>query len=101
MDVIKFFGGLVIGLECVVLQRPRWRNPVGMPDFIKVPLAQPQQDGTIDLAVAAHEIMQAGMKAFAVRAVPGLGCLIARIHEYGLAVPILAFAGQVAAALQQ
>jgi hypothetical protein len=41
------------------------------------------------------------MKAFAVGAVPDLGCLIARIHEYGLAVPILAFAGQVAAALQQ
>ena len=101
MNVIKFFGSLVIGLKRVVLQRPSRGNPVGMPDFIEVPLAQPQQDGAIDFAVAAHEIMQAGMKILAVGAVPGLECLIARIDEYGLAVPILTFAGQVVTALEK
>ena len=49
-----------------------------VPDFAEVALAQPQQDGAIDLAVAADEIMQARMKAAAVRAVPGLVRLIAR-----------------------
>src|ERR1700685_323518 len=101
VNVVKFFGRLVMGLERVVLQRPGRGNPVRMPDFIEVAFPQPQQNGAVDLAVAAHEIMKAGMKAFAVGAVPGLWCLIARIHKYGLAVPILAFARQVAAALQQ
>src|ERR1700730_16158873 len=97
VNVVEFFGRLVIGHERVVLQRTCWRNPVQMPDFIEVAFSQPQQNGSVDLAVAAYKIVKAGMKAFAVGAVPGLGCLIARIHKYGLAVPILAFARQVAA----
>lgn len=101
VNVVKFFGRLVMGLERIVLQRPGRGNPVRVPDFVEVAFSEPQQNGAVYLTVAAHEIMKARMKAFAVRAVPGLRRLIASIHEYGLAVPILAFARQVAAALQQ
>src|SRR5581483_8930883 len=100
MNIIEFFGSLVIGLKGVILQRPCRRNTVRMPDFIKIPLTEPQQNGTVDLAVAAHEIMKSGMKALAVGAIPSLRCLIARVHEHRLAVPILAFAWQVATPLQ-
>ena len=101
VNVVEFLGRLVIGFKRVVLQRPGWRNPVRMPDFVKVPLTEPQQDGAVDFAIAANEIMKAGMKTLAVRAVPSLRCLIARVHEHRLAVPILAFARQVATPLQK
>jgi hypothetical protein len=99
--VIKFLCGLIIGLERVVLQWPCRRYPVGMSDLIEVLLSKPQQNGTINLAVAAYEIVKAGMKALSIRAVPSLRRLIARVHEHCLAVPILAFAGEVTAALQK
>ena len=38
----------------------------------EVAFSQPQQNGAIDLAVAADKIVKAGMKAFAVGTVPGL-----------------------------
>ena len=72
-----------------------------MPNLVKVSLSEPQQNSSIHLAVATNEIMKAGMKALAIRAVPDLRRLIARIYEHRLAVPILAFTGQVAAALEK
>src|ERR1700728_2716943 len=72
-----------------------------MSNLLKVSLSEPQQNGSIYLAVAANEIMKAGMEALTIRAVPSLRRLIARIQEDRLAVPILAFTGQVAAALEQ
>ena len=63
--MVKLFCRLVIRFERVVLQWPRRRNSVWMPDFIEVALSQPQQNGSVDLAVAAHKVMQAGVKALA------------------------------------
>src|SRR5579871_5549015 len=101
VNAIEFFGSLVIRLERVVLQRPCGGNAVGMPDLIEVSLPEPQEDSAIDLAVAADKIMQPRMKGLAIRTVPSLLCLIARIYEYGLAVPILAFSRQIATALEE
>ena len=101
MHVIELLGGLIIRLKRVVLERPRRRDAVRMPDLIEVLLAQPQQHRPIHLAVAAHKIVQARMKRLAVRAVPGFHRLIAGIDENRFGVPVFALARQVVTALQQ
>ena len=70
VDVIEFFRGLVVRFKCIVFQRPRWRNSIGMSDFVEVPLPQAQQHGTVDLAVAADKVVKSGVKALAIGTVP-------------------------------
>src|SRR5665213_2820487 len=72
-----------------------------MADFAEIALAQPQQHGAIDLAIAADEIMQARVKAASLAAVPPLFRLVMALDENLARVPIRALARKIVAAFKQ
>jgi hypothetical protein len=84
----KLLGFGIVRLEYRVFQRPRRRHPVLMDQFVEIPFSHPEQGRAIDLGITADEIMQAGMKAPAVGAIPNLLRLIGCIDKNGLRIPI-------------
>src|SRR6185437_14138135 len=101
VDMVELLGRLIVGFEGVVPDRPAGRDAIRMAYFAEVAIPQPQQYGAIDLAVAAHEVMKSRVKRLPVGTVPGLLGLVAGIDEHRLSIPVLAFARQIAAALQK
>ena len=100
VHVEELLGARVVGLEHVVGERPGGRDAVGVDDLAEVLGAQPEQRPAVDLAVAADEIVQPGVEGLAAGAVPGLLRLILAVDEHRRRVPVLAFALEVGAALE-
>src|SRR5665213_173505 len=91
----------VIGFEDGILQRPRRRNAVLVPDLVEVALPHAKECSAVDLRIAANVVMQAWMEAFAILAVPGLVRLIGAINEDGLRIPVCGRAWEIVTALEK
>ena len=100
VHVVQRLGLRVVRLEHVVAQRPRWRDPVLVPQLAEVAFAQAEQGGAIHFGIAADEIVQAGMKRAAVAAVPRFLRLVGGVDEDGLGIPVAPRARQIVAAFQ-
>src|SRR5262245_1254263 len=72
-----------------------------MLDDAEVLPAQPQERGAVELGVATHEVVGAGMKFPAVPVEPRVCDVVATIHDDGLRIPVLLLARHVVAALEQ
>jgi hypothetical protein len=70
-------------------------------DLAEVPLAQAEQDRTVELRVAADEVLLVGLEGAAVLVVPELAGKVAVVDKDLTAIPVLWLARQVAATLQQ
>jgi hypothetical protein len=72
-----------------------------VPDIAEVALAEAEEDGAVDLRVAADEVLRVRPEGDAVLVVPALGRDVALLAEDLLRVPVLGLARQVAAALEE
>jgi hypothetical protein len=70
-------------------------------NLAEIPLTQAEEDGSVELGVAADEVLLVGFEGLAVLVVPKLVGQVPVLLEDLAAVPVLWFARQVAAALQQ
>ena len=89
--------GVACGIGTATL--PTASNP--SPDLAEIPLAQPQEDGAVELRIAPDVVVDARMERLAVLVVPSLPGLVLVVDEHGLAVPVVLLARQVAAPFQQ
>ena len=100
MHMIKPLRLGVVGRQVLVGERPGRRDPVGVPHNPEIALAQPQQHRAVHFRIAADPVVYAGMERLAVFIVPGLVRLIAFAGEDRFAAPVLPFARQIVAALE-
>jgi hypothetical protein len=101
-DLVEILRLVVPGLQVGVRDRPRRRDPVDVPDPAEVALAQPEQDGTVDLRVAPDVVVLLGGERLAGRVVdPLAGVVVALGHPDLGGVPVLRLARQVVAAFEE
>ena len=89
----------VVGLEILIGDRPRRREAAVVVNLAEVPLTQAEQDRSVELGVAADEVLLVGLEGLAILVVPDLIGQVAVLLEDLAAVPVLWLARQVAAAL--
>ena len=86
---------VVPGLEVGVGQRPGRRDAVQLLDLPEIALPEPEQDGPLDLGVAAHVVVLLGREPLAgagVRPVPRI--VVAQVDPDRLGVPVLRSRGR-------
>ena len=72
VDVVERLGLAVPGLEVVVAQGPRRRDPVDVLQLAEVLRPQPVQGGPVELRGAAHVVVDLRLEGLAVGVVPGV-----------------------------
>src|SRR6185312_9419130 len=72
-----------------------------MLNLAEIPLTQPEEDGSVELRIAADEVLLMWLEGLSVLVVPDLVRQVAVLQEDLSAVPVLRLARQVAATLQQ
>jgi hypothetical protein len=70
-----------------------------MLNLAEIPLTQPEEDGSVELRVAADEVLLVWLEGLSVLVVPDLVGQVAVLQEDLSAVPVLWLARQVAATL--
>src|SRR5262249_42237788 len=88
MHEIELLRLCVVGLEVLIGDRPRRREPAVVLDLAEVPLAQAEQDSPVELCVAADEVLLVGLEGLAVRVVPELAGQVAVVDKDLAAVPV-------------
>ena len=101
VHLVEPLGLGVPGLELVVAQRPGRRDPVHVLNLAEVRGPQPVQRGAVHLGGPADVVVHLRLERFAVRVVPGVVGDVFPVHEHGLRVPVVHFAGQEIAAFQE
>src|SRR5215469_5966231 len=96
VDAIQVFGSAVIRLQLLIADRPGRRDPAVMLDLAEILLAQSDQSRPVKFGIPANEIVRAGMKFLAVLVVPRFLDVVFALTDYGLSVPIVFLARDVA-----
>ena len=65
VDLVELLGLGVVGLEHVVADRPRGRDPAVVLELAEVALPQPVQRGAVELRRAADEVVDLGLERLA------------------------------------
>src|SRR3954447_10303078 len=98
---VEPFGLRVVGLELGVRDRPCRRDAAVVIDRFEVTLAKAEERSSVDLRVAADDVVRLGAERSAVLVIPALGGVVSLAAEDLPGVPVLALAREVAAALEQ
>src|SRR6185295_12768995 len=72
-----------------------------MVDHAEILPTQAQERGTVELGVAAHEVVRTGVKFLALAVEPRILDVVAPVHDDGMRIPVLLLARHVVAALQE
>ena len=101
VHLIHLLGLGVVGLHLLVADGPGRRDAVVVLEFAEILFAQAVQRRAIHLGGAAHEVVDAGLKGLAVLVTPSVAGDIAVLDEHLFGAPVLGFALQPVAALEQ
>jgi hypothetical protein len=93
-------GLVVVGREVGKLDRPGRRDAAAVLRLLEVALAQPHQRRAVEGGVAADPVVGVGRERVTVLVVPLLLGAVAVLDEHRLGTPVLRFARQVLAALE-
>ena len=94
VHLVEILGLRVVGLEVVVADRPRGRDPAVVLQLAEVRLPQPVQRRSVELRRSAHEVVDLGLEGFPLLVVPGVLRDVSVVDEDGGGVPILGLSGQ-------
>ena len=99
VHVVEPLGRGVVRLELGIRDRPCGRQPTGMAHLAEVRFAHAQERRAVELGVAAHEIVRAGLELVALAVQPALGVVVAAFEHRRLGAPVLCFTLHVVATL--
>src|SRR6266511_32104 len=101
MDLIEVFSLRVVRLELVVADRPRGRDAAVMADLAEVLFAKPEERGAVKLGVATDVVVRVRMERSAILVLPHFFGVIFRFDVDRPRTPIVLFAPNVVAPLEQ
>ena len=100
VDLVEMLRRRVVGLHVVIRDGPRRRDPVVMPELPEVLGPEPVERRPVELRRPADRVVDARLERLVLVVVPGLLRHVPVLDEDLLRVPVLGFAGQPVAALE-
>ena len=101
VHLVEMLGARVVRLQVLVADRPRRRDPAVVAELAEVLAAEPEQRRAVELGVAAHEVVLAGLEFLAVPVAPVLRVVVAALQHDRAGLPVLPLARRVVAALEE
>ena len=93
MRLVKDLGFVVVRLVVAVFQRPLERDPIFVPDLVKVALPQSEEGGAIHLGVTADPVSSLRVQWLAVAILPNFVGMIAVLAKDRFGIPVLFLLG--------
>src|SRR5262245_18463732 len=100
VHVILGFGLRVVGGQPLIADRPGRGDSAVVAYLTEVLLPEAKKGRAVNLGIAAHVVVDAGMEFLAVLVCPALVRLVLLVQEDGLRAPVVLLAGKVSAALE-
>jgi hypothetical protein len=101
VHLIELLGHRVVGLDVLIGDRPRRRDPAMVAKLTEVLGTQAIEGSAVQLRGAADEVVDLRLKRVSVAVVPGVGRDVAVVREHVLRRPVARSAGEPATALEQ
>ena len=101
VHVIQALGVVVVGLQRVVIDRPRGRDAVHVLDGLEVLASQPVEHAAPELRVAADAIMRVRLELPPAVVEPALRRAVAQLLPHCVGAPVFLFLRHEVAALDQ
>src|SRR3989441_6238174 len=101
VQVVEVLGLGVVGLEVLVGQRPRGREPAVVADFSEVLPAEAEERRPVELRVSTYVVVGVGVERLAALVTPHLFGLVLALDVPRAGAPVVLFARHVVAALEQ